>query len=143
MTLDGFLTILTIVLAAYAVMPTVARLRIALHRAWLACISIIGLVLVLYFELFSLLGATCPRMVGTWCNLLTFTPNGPINPQQAAFLVVGVWLALASIKMMRTKLSPGSLPVLSRLVSELASQQRFADLVELITPQLSLLDKSA
>lgn len=39
MTLDGFLTFLTIILAAYAIMPSVHRLRIALRLRWLIVLS--------------------------------------------------------------------------------------------------------
>src|SRR5215813_4553739 len=143
MSLDGFLTFLTIVIAAYAVMPTVTRLRIALRRGWLIVISIVGLVLVLYFEFYPLFASLCTQTLEKWCKALTFSEGGPISREQVAFAVVGVWLILASITISRTRLSPKSLPILTRLVSELLYQQRYGDIVELIDPQLPLLDKAA
>lgn len=143
MSLDGFLTVLTIVIAAYTVMPTVTRLRIALRRGWLALISIVALLLILYLEFFALLGRPCSQALGEWCKLLTLSEKGPITPQHVAFLVAMLWLVLASITLARTKLSPRSLPALSRLVSELAYQQHYSDLVELTDPQLLLLNTAA
>lgn len=143
MTLDGFLTFLTIVLAAYAVMPAVNRLRIALHRVGLMFISIISLIFVIYFLFYSMLEPLCPNHIINVCNSLTFAKDDPINPGQAAFAVVAAWLILASFFMVRTKLSPRSLPTLSKLVSKLAHEQKYSDLVELITPQLPFLSKAA
>lgn len=143
MSLDGFLTFLTIVIAAYAVMPAVTRLRIALKKTWLAFLTLIGLVLVLYFEFFALVGLPCSSSLGSWCERLRFRANGPISPQHAAFVVVGLWLIATGITLARTKLGSRSLPTLSRLVSELTYQQKFAELVDLVEPQLRLLTNAA
>ncbi len=49
MTLDGFLTFLTLIIAAYGIVPSVMRLRLRLHTVLLATISMIAFVLVIYF----------------------------------------------------------------------------------------------
>jgi len=131
MSLDGFLTFLTIVIAAYAVMPTVTRLRIALRRGWLIVISVVGLALVLYLEFYPLFARICTQTLEKWCKAPTFSEGSAISREQAAFAVVGVWLILACITLSRTRLSPKSLPILTRLVSELLYQQRYGDVVEL------------
>jgi hypothetical protein len=144
MTLDGFLTFLALIIAAYNVASSVTRLRLKLHFIWLGIISVIGFLLVLYFEFFSLLGHPCPEAFGGYCRFLTITSATPVNTGQAAFAVVIVWLLLAWIPFKRSKLPPRALPILARLVSELAYERRYADLVELIDPHLLLtLDRAA
>jgi hypothetical protein len=143
MTLDGFLTFLTLIIAVYAIMPSVARLRLRLHVAMPALISIIGFGFVIYFEYFSLFGQPCPKAFGDLCRFLRITPDSPINPGQAAFAALMTWLLLAWAAFERVNLSPHALPTLSKLVSELAYKKHYAELVELIEPHLVLLDRAA
>ncbi|MBV8891618.1 hypothetical protein [Bradyrhizobium sp.] len=143
MTLDGFLTFLTLIIAAYAIIPAVARLRLRLHMTAPLIISVIGFCLVVYFEFFSLLAQPCPNAIGTACRFLAITSEGPISPGQAAFIVVIVWLILAWFGFSRTKLSAHALPNLSRLASELAYEGRYAELTKLIEPHVGLLDRAA
>jgi hypothetical protein len=143
MTLDGFLTFLTLIIAVYAVAPSVTRLRLQLRFLWLGTISIIGFVLVLCFEFFTLLEQLCPKLLGGYCRFLTVPRDSALSPGQLAFLVVITWLILAWVPFKRTKLSPRALPVLARLVSELAYERRYAELVALVGPHLPLLDRAA
>ncbi|MGH6794342.1 MAG: hypothetical protein ACREDH_03890 [Methylocella sp.] len=139
MTLDGFLTFLTLIIAVYAVVPGVTRLRYQLRIIWPLIISVAGFLLVVYFEF----GQPCPQAFGAYCCFLRITPESPINTGQAAFAVVIAWLFLSWIAFRRSKLSPHALPILSTLVSELAYKRRHAELIELIEPHLPLLDRSA
>jgi len=142
-TLDGFLTFLTLIIAAYAIIPSVARLRLRLHMLWPLLISIIGFCLVIYFEFFSLLALPCPKAIGSACRFLKITQDGRINPGQTAFIVVIVWLVLAWIAFSRTKLSVLALPTLSRLASELAYEGRYPELTKLMEPHVGLLERAA
>jgi len=143
MTLDGFLTFLTLIIAAYAIIPTVARLRLRLHILWPLAISIVGFSLVIYFEFFSLLALPCPKALGSSCGFLRITNDSPINSGQAAFIVVIIWLGFAWIAFSRRKLSAHSLPTLSRLASELAYEDRYAELTKIMEPHVQLLDRAA
>jgi len=81
-TLDGFLTFLTLIIAAYAIVPGVTRLRLRLHILGPLVVSIVGFCLVVYFEFFSLLAQPCPKIIGTVCRFLTIGSERPINPGQ-------------------------------------------------------------
>jgi hypothetical protein len=138
MTLDGFLTVLTIVLAAYAVMPSVLRLRIGLRSRALILLSVVCFSIIIVLEFSSLTSKLCLLNVRA-CNALDVFPDlSWMTKGQAAFLVVMIWLFSASALISRRKLRAGSLPALSRLVSELAYQQKYAELVDLLSPQLGL-----
>lgn len=143
MTLDGFLTFLTLIIAAYAIVPGVTRLRLRLHIPAPLVVSMAGFCLVVYFEFFSLLALPCPKTIGAACRFLTIRSEGPINPGQAAFLVVMAWLLLAWLGFSRTKISSRALPTLSNLASELAYEGRYAELVKLIEPHVELLERAA
>ena len=143
MSLDGLLTFLTIIVAAYTVMPTVTRLRLALRSGWLIMLSIVGGGFVIYFEFFTLFSRSCPSSLGKWCSSLTITEKSPVQADQAAFIVVAVWLILVFAIVARTKLSARSLPAFSRLATELAYERKYSELIELIDPQLPLLNKAA
>jgi hypothetical protein len=144
MTLDGFLTFLTIILAAYAIMPSVPRLRIGLRINWLIFISIVSFAIVMFLEFTPLFSKHCPVEQSRFCEALGhFSDGRPINKGQAAFLVVIAWLLLASFAIARRKLTAKSLPALSRLVSELVYQQKHAELVDLLDSQLSFINAAA
>jgi hypothetical protein len=142
-TLDGFLTFLTLIIAAYAIVPGVTRLRLRLHILAPLVISIVGFCLVVYFEFLSLLALPCPNVIGDGCRFLTIKSESPINPGQAAFLVVIAWLALAWLGFSKIKISSRALPTLSHLTSELAYEGRYAELVKLIEPHVKMLDRAA
>ena len=144
MTLDGFLTFLTIILAAYAVMPSVPRLRIGLRISWLIFISVLCFAIVMVLEFSPSLSKHCLVEQNRFCKVFVLFADGqPVNKGQAAFLIVIVWLLLASFAIARRKLTSRSLPALSRLISELVYQRKYAELVDLLDTQLSLIDEAA
>jgi hypothetical protein len=141
-TLDGFLTFLTLIIAAYTIIPSVARLRLRLHIVAPLIISAIGFCLVLYFEFFSLLALPCPKVIGSACRYLTISNESRISAGQAAFVVVICWLVLAWLAFSRIKLSARALPTLSNLATELAYESRYAELTKLLEPHIELLDRA-
>ncbi|WP_315805391.1 hypothetical protein [Bradyrhizobium sp. SZCCHNS3002] len=143
MTLDGFLTFLTLIIAAYAILSSVDRLRLRLRMVAPLVISAIGFCLVVYFEFFSLLALPCPEAIGRACRYLTISSESRINAGQAAFVVVICWLALAWLALSRIRLSARALPALSNLASELAYEGRYAELTKLLEPHIELLDRAA
>ncbi|MBI3758569.1 MAG: hypothetical protein HY269_02305 [Deltaproteobacteria bacterium] len=144
MTIDGFLTFLTIVIAAYAVMPSVTRLRIELRRFWMGTISIIGLLLALYFLLPKLSHQLCLYMFPqVYCQTIAIPPGSSIDNGQAAFIVVITWMILAGTATIRSKLSPRSIPTLSRLASLLHHEKKYPELVQLLGEQLRMLEQAS
>lgn len=143
MNLDGLLTFFTILIAVYAVFPTTTRLRIAFRPFWLDWVSLIALIFVLYLEFFQVLSPICANYSLTLCGVSTFSDFSKFSPQQAAFLIVALWLILALVVLARRKINATSLPTLYRLASELASQQRYSELIDLVDPHVHLISQAA
>ena len=150
MTLDGFLTFLTLLIGALAFMPSASllRLRLAVH-GWLLW-SLLGLTCVMYFEFFNVVGLRClqtPSWLNSMCSILEFTPGAPdeqgVTPQQAAFLVVLIWMAGALLAVIRPRPRMGSMSTLGRLIERLADERRLADLFDLMEPNLNRVDAFA
>ena len=145
MTLDGFLTFLTLMAAIYALATPVVKLRARFGLAMQRFVALLALAFVLYLEFFPVLGQLCPATLGRACDWLVFPDDGFITPPQLAFLVVLIWMVLAwaiykhSVSQPRTR----SLPTLSRLVDNLVYEQRFAEVLELVEPYLPLIGQAA
>ena len=138
MTLDGFLTFLTLAVAIYALLPPVAKLRLKLGFAIQIFIATLGLLLVLYIHFFDAIHQLCTVVLGSVCNRLPFPASDTVTPPRAAFLVVLIWILLALTIHRFARRGAGSLPTLSRLVDRLLYEQRFAEVIELVetTPNI-------
>ena len=145
MTLDGFLTFLTLVAAIYALATPVGKLRARFGLAIQISVAFLALALVLYLEFFQVLGQPCPATLGCACDWLIFPDDDSFTPPQLAFLVVLIWMVLAwavyvhSVSQPRTR----ALPTLSRLVDNLVYEQRFAEVLKLVEPSLPLIGQAA
>lgn len=125
-------------------MPSVHRLRIELRLEWLIVLSAACFLLVICSEFSAPISQLCSFNDTKACWVFHLVYNsGWVGKEQAAFLVVVTWLFMAGILVVRKKLSAKSLPALSRLVSELAYQQKYSELVDLLEPQLSLINAGA
>jgi len=151
MTLDGLLTFLTLLVGALTFMTPVARLRLRLALLPWMLWSLMGLISVLYLEFFHVVGLTCLRSSG-WvdaaCGVLEIKlpPNaGPsdITPAQVAFLVTLTWLALTGVGLVRPTVHGWSLHTLKRLVMRLVHERRYGEALELLEPNLPILDRFA
>lgn len=151
MTLDGLLTFLTLIVGALTFMSPVARLRIRLELGFWILWSALGLTLTIYLQFFQLLAPTCPSEPG-WlvatCRPFELAEPGKVEattmtPQQAAFLVVLGWLLLTGLRLRRPRIHGWSLRTLSHLVVRLVHEREFAQLVDLIEPNLERLDHYA
>lgn len=143
MTLDGFLTFLTLTVAIYALLPPVAKIRANLG-AWIQVpVALSALALVLYLEFFKSLGQPCPAAVGHVCNWLAFPVDQAITPPEVAFLVVLIWLVVAWSIHRLSRPGAGSLPSISRVLDDLVYEQRFAEALKMVEPSLPLIGRAA
>lgn len=143
MTLDGFLTFLTLILAALAITPPVVRLRLMLRWKSLAVISGICFALAIYLEFFNALALPCPSQLGQMCLWLTLPETTSVTPSQWAFVVVLIWLISIGIMMPRKSVAPSALPALAKLIAFLAYNKRWTELIQLAEPNLSLVVRAA
>ena len=142
MTLDGFLTFLTLLAAIYALMTPIARLRINLGGLAIQVpLAIFSFAIVLYLQF----DQPCPARLRETCNWLVIKPGGPITPSQASFLIVLAWMISAWIiyKSNVSQAKAGTLPTLSRLVDNLIYEQRFAEALMLVEHYLPLIGQAA
>jgi hypothetical protein len=143
MSLDGFLTFLTLVVAIYSFASPVARLRLRLGMGGQLPLALIAFALVIYLEFFQTLSLPCPNFLGLLCKRLELTSESTVTPTQIAFLVVIAWILLALSIHLSSRLGTKSLPAMSRLVDELSHERRFGDLLTFITPNLNLIERAA
>ena len=143
MTLDGFLTFLALTIAFYAVMPEVTRLRARLHLRFQVMLAFVAISLTLYFQFFSLVGQPCWLGSQAACQWITFQADGPITPQQAAFLVVFAWMLLALGLNLFRKPGTQSFPTIIKIVEMLLYERRFGELLGFIRPHLRLIEAAA
>jgi hypothetical protein len=143
MTLDGFLTFLTLAIAAYSIAPKVIQLRIRLKFFSLALITLIGFIAVIKLEIYPDLKIPCPSNLSKYCDLVIYPKSWPQSAPQFAFYIVIGWLLVAVAILARKNLSIWALPTLRRLADELSYRQSFAELTEVLAPHLAMLDKIA
>ncbi len=143
MTLDGFLTFLTLIIAAYGIAPSVMQLRMRLHMPVLLVISCLGFLLVCWLEIFPK-GVPCLIGQAAICQYLKIQPYLEVEPaKQWAFSVVMAWLFLAWLIFASKRLWAHDIPALQRLVDELIYEQKYAELTKVIDPHLQLVVRIA
>lgn len=144
MTLDGFITLLTLLVAGYALVPVVQRMQLRLAaRGFLLLQLFIVLLGVLYFEFWELSSRPCPSVLGGFCPWLELRADGPVKPQQAAFLVALTGLFLIAWSLTHWQIKDRDIPSLKRLVDRLLEERRYSEAIDLLQPTLQLLDESA
>jgi hypothetical protein len=142
MTLDGFLTVLALLAAIYAVLPAVQRLRLSLAWKAQALLGTIAITVILALELYEV-RPTCPAMLGGLCSWLIL-PEGEIGaPRKVAFLVAFAWLILAVLIHNRSRPSLGSIPGFTQLAFELIDEEQFGDALKLLESRMDLLARAS
>lgn len=143
MTLDGFLTFLALIVASYAVLGEVVRLRLGLHatRAW--WITIPALLLVLALLLLDDIWHLLP--LGFQCLMLkwreSFIALG-LDQRKLAFLIVLLW-ALLVFALYRTARPNGfALGKLKRLSDQLLDEGRYLELCDIVLPYCGVIRRA-
>lgn len=145
MSLDGFLTFLTLVIAVYALASPVVKLRAKLVFVVQVPLAIFTLLLVLYLQFFEFVGQPCPSALNSICEWLVFTTDSPITTLDAAFLVVITWMVFALVVHKYFPRLLGSLLLFrsAQLVDRLAYEQKYSELLEFVEPFLPLIGKAS
>jgi hypothetical protein len=140
MSIDGFLTCLTLIVALYALASPIARYRLQLlgWRLWLP--SLMALMGVIYLELFDVTGLPCSS---TWCQPLVLDPPRTLDPKQIAFLAVLLWLTYVAGIARRPVVGASKLPVVGKLVDRLEVERRYGELIAVIQPHMITIMKAA
>jgi hypothetical protein len=151
MTLDGFLTFLTLAVAIYALVPPVTKLGARLALWPQVPLALFAFCLVIYFQFYQALAQPCPRILGTACRFLVPPPSGSapeqstakVNPQQLSFVVMLVWGLVAFVVFKATKPQAGALPRMQQVVYDLMHEGRYGEVLQLTQPHLQLIYRAA
>lgn len=143
MTLDGFLTVLALLAAIYAVLPAEQQLRLGLAWKMQAAVGVVAVGLILALELYEIKPPYCPEQLGAACRWLTLPEGETGSPRKVAFLVAFAWLILAVVIHGRSRPSLGSLPSSTRLAVELLDEEKYGDALALLEPSMELIAKAS
>lgn len=143
MTIDGLVTFVGLVVALFALATDARRKALLLRTGVTVALTVVFGAAVLYLELFSVLAPECE-----WgreaCRILVLDGDAPwITAQQAAFVLVLVWLILVGLNLKRKTLGARHLPRLLALATALLEEKRFSELNRVTQPHLSLITKVA
>ncbi|HEY0958261.1 MAG TPA: hypothetical protein VGE05_03200 [Novosphingobium sp.] len=143
MTLDGFLTVLALVAAIYAVLPPVQRLQASLSWRAQALVAVPACMAILAFELLDLRPPACPQALGSICPWLTLGEAEPGVPRKFAFLIALAWLIAAVLIHRRSRPSLTSIPAFTELATTQIDEGHHGDALKLLEPHMTLLAKAS
>ncbi|SLJ91099.1 hypothetical protein [Novosphingobium mathurense] len=137
MTLDGFLTALTLLVGLFALVPAVQRLRATLAAPVQGTLAMVAVLAILWLELREP-ALTCPSWLGGMCAWLELDGDKASIARKDAFLVVLAW-ALAAFAIHRfSRVRAGSVPALARLAARLIDEGRMGEALALLEPHVEL-----
>lgn len=141
MSIDGFLTLLTLLIGIYTLLPKIARLRLRLGGIIQIVIAILSVlfIILLYFnsQIISVCNDVFEISCGYFSKVVKFN-NNLFSYQELSFITVFGWALLATgvyTFFSRLKLRC-SLPTVSKIVGELLFTKRHGELIDFIEPWL-------
>lgn len=143
MSLDGFLTFTGLMIATYAILSPVSRLRLRLNLYRQLALALVAVLLVGYFEFYFELQSIAPASLDAIFKYVNFEQNTDgFTHQEAAFLVVVAWLMLAALLHLVARPRAIGLRTLLELSERLHDEGRYLELVELVDPYLDTIKRS-
>lgn len=143
MSLDGFLTFLGLLIAAYAVLDPVSRLKLLVDAPAQRILIALALMIILPFALDLSILDVPRKSVSVWLVDLGFDqPPDLLTNGQIAFLATLGWAFAAFLRLKYSRPSLGKLKRLLPVVENLHDEGRYLELLELIDPYRSKLTES-
>ena len=145
MTLDGLLTLLTLLVAIYTLLPRVTKLRAKLGLGLQRLLAGLAFLLVLYIHFFEQIINACLAEWGEVCEQFPSFTGDLFSPSESSFIVALAWSILAWVthKLFSRPKASSSLATISKIVDNLIYEQRHAELIELVGPWLPLIDRAS
>ena len=145
MTLDGIITLLALLVAIYALLPQVSKLRARLGIALQLPLAIIAFLLIISIQFSQQINYVCSTTLISWCQWLPSLSSDLFTPPELSFLVTLAWIGLACVvyRIFSRPRSCSSLRIISKIVDNLIYEQRYAELIELIEPQIPLINRAS
>ncbi|MGH7028187.1 hypothetical protein [Brevundimonas sp.] len=143
MSIDGLVTFVALVVALFALATDARRKSLMLRLGVTVTLTVIFGAAVLYLELFSVWAPDC-HYSDAVCRVLVLDGDDPwITPQQAAFVLVLIWLLLVALNLRRKSLEARHVPRLSALITALADEKRYPELSRFAEPHLDFITEVA
>ncbi|MDF2811088.1 MAG: hypothetical protein K0S56_2119 [Microvirga sp.] len=142
LSIDGLLTFVGLIVALLALASDARRSALMLRLRMTVTITVVLGLAVLYLELFDVLAPMCAWRAEI-CRVLILGEGKWLSPQQGAFLLVLVWIALIVLNLRRRGLKPRHLPRLLALATALAEDKRYSELCRVTQPHLGLIATTA
>lgn len=145
MTLDGIITLLTLLVAIYALLPRVSKLRVRLGIAIQIPLAIVAFLLIVSIHFNRQFNHLCTTTLSSRCEWLLSMNSDLFTPPELSFILTLVWISLACVvyKTVSRLRVCSLLPVISKIVDNLIYEQRYAELIELIDPWLPKINKAS
>ncbi len=139
MSIDGLVTFVGLVVALFALATDARRKALMLRLGVTVTLTVVFGAAVLYLELFSVWAPNC-HFSDAVCRVLVLDGDDPwITAQQAAFVLVLLWLVLVLLNLQRKSLEARHIPRLFALVTALADEKRHSELCRVAEPHLGLI----
>ncbi len=144
MSLDGFLTFFGLLIAGYAILDPISRLKLRINAPIQVVLICIALTVILPFEFIMPILSVLPEGYVLWFNELGFgKPSDLFSNSHIAFLATLAWALTASLSFYFSRPRTGKLKRLLPLVERLHDEGRYLELLELIEPYILLLRQTA
>ncbi len=144
MSLDGFLTFIGLMIATYAILSPISRLRLRLNMYRQLVLGAVAVTFVGFLEFFFELKSIAPNSLSWVFTYFGFQEQSTgFSNQEAAFLVVVAWLISALLLHASAKPRAISLANLKTLSERLHDEGRYLELVELVGPYLETIRRAA
>lgn len=143
MTLNGLITIISISIAAYAIMPVASRLRLKMKLRHPVVFTLLVLSFVLYLQYFDYLGIAYAEFMPEKFRGFFTLSEGLKSAQGLSFLVVLFWMLGMAAFVSRKKVSIRDIPQFSRVISDLINGGKFQEACSLLSQQRGVFQKLA
>lgn len=143
MTLDGFLTVLALAAAFYAVLSPVQRLRVSLTWRRQLLIAVPAFFSIVIFELFDLQPPPCPTGFGKSCQFLILSGSDSEQTHKFSFIIAISWLTMAIIIHGFSKPSFSNITAYTQIAINQITEEQYGDALKLIEPHVSLFARAS
>lgn len=143
MSLDGFLTFIGLMIATYAILNPISRLRLHLQLSRQIFVAVCFLVAILFLEFFYELRTLSSGSPSWLFEFFSFgEENSVLTNNEAAFLAVLIWMPIAYIVQVVSKPRAANLGPLASLVERLHDEGKYLELIELVSPYMAIIKQA-
>lgn len=142
MSLDGFLTFFGLVIAAYAVLDPLSRLKLRLNAPIALVLSTVFVTIILGFQFILPILSILPEGVAVWVVGFGFgQPSDLLSNEKVSFLLTALWGVSILTFFYLSRPSGNKVRRLLPLTNMLYDERRYLELIRVLYPYIPLLGK--